>query len=76
MFSRSPRAYYVLLFDWAGAFLIAQGTLLVFRHLRRVFIKFLRLSVPHVLLRDANATAKDFVRNRARILSLLTLSLV
>ena len=52
-------------------FLSAQDTLLTLRHLRRVFIKFLRLHVPYVLRRDADPMIEDFAGNRARIFPLV-----
>ena len=61
---------------YEDTFLTTQGTLLVLRHSRHVFIKFLRLSVPHVLRRDANPTIKGFAGNRAGIFPLSALSLV
>ena len=62
--------------DCEDAFLTAQGMLLVLRHSRHVFIKFLRLSVPYVLRHDTNPMIKDFAGNRAGIFPLLTPSLI
>ena len=76
MFSRSPRAYHVLLFDWAGAFLIAQGTLLMLRHPRHAFIKFLQLHVSYILWCDTDPTAKDSAGIWAGIFPLATLPLI
>ena len=60
----------------ADAFLTAQGTLLTLRHLRRAFIKFLRLHIPHVLWCDADPMAEDFAGTRAGIFPLVTFSLI
>ena len=60
----------------ANTFLVAQHTLLMFRHLRCAFIKFLRLHVPHILRRDGDPTAGDFVGTRAGIFPVVTLFLI
>ena len=49
-----------------NAFLTVQGTLLALQHSRHASIKFSRLHVPHVLRRDVDPTAEDFVGTQAR----------
>ena len=54
-----------------SAFLTAQGMFLTLRHLEHAFIKFLRLVVPHVLLRDDDPTMEIFSKSWAGKLPLL-----
>ena len=46
MSSGIPQAYHVLSSIGVSAFLIAQGMLLMLRHLKRTLIKFMRLVAP------------------------------
>ena len=71
MISPHPFCSSYITADCANAFLIAQGPLLTLRHMRRAFVKFLQLHVPHVLRRNADPTAEDFAGARAGIFPLV-----
>ena len=50
--------------------------LLMLQPLRCVFIKFLRLYVPHILQRNADPTVEDFVGTRVGIFLFVTVFLI
>ena len=64
--SQLLRVYHTSPLSTQVLFLTSQCTLLMLRHPRRTFIKFLRLHVPHVLWHDVDPMAKDFCWNSGR----------
>ena len=64
--SQLPRVYHTSPLSTQVLFLTSQCTLLMLRHPRRTFIKFLRLHVPHVLWHDVDPMVKDFCWNSGR----------